>query len=80
VDSSLPKAGKNFIFKDRINITKIMSVIHLIKLMKEMSYLVPKVEQNQLILDQVVISWAAMDNKYSKVQKNTLKMIKCKIC
>ena len=48
--------------------------------MKEMSYLVPKVEQNQLILDQVVTSWAVTDNKYLKVQKNTLKMIKCKIC
>ena len=79
VDSSLPKAGKNFIFKDRINIINIMWATHLIKLMKEMSWYLPKVEPNRLILDLGVTSWAAMDNKYSKVLKNTRIMIKCKI-
>ena len=81
VDSFLPKAGKNFIFKDRINTIKIMWAIHSInKPMKEMSWYLPRAEQSQLILDLEVISWAAMDNKYLKVLRNTHIMIRCKIC
>ena len=79
VDSSLPKAGKNFIFKDRINTIKIMLVTHLIKPMKEMSWSVLKVELKLGILDQGVTSWVVVDNKYLKVKKSTLIMIKCKI-